>query len=110
MFAWRSSEDDVWNIECFNLLWKKLNSTGKIDDDYSEAYWKDMITDKFNRLRRKWKDGQMQPDETEMEWAERMENKNSARLKKARHVTRRHDVRFDSFIDLAGTHDAINRH
>jgi hypothetical protein len=100
MFAWSSSQDDIWNIECFNLLLKKLNNTGKMDDDYSEAYWKDMITDKFDRLRRKWKDGQMQPDETEMEWEERVENKNSARLKKARHVSRRHDVRFDSFIEV----------
>src|SRR5262245_23771102 len=98
--------DDPWNIRCVDILFNKLreiikgtgNPSDNTWDSQTEAYWRDMIVQKFQRLRAQWRRAQFFQGETEEEWEERMEKEKKEAAAKARRLSRRRMVKFHKCV------------
>jgi len=97
MFGMSLSVDEPWNIKCIDILLEKLHTIDQrfrtVVDRQSDAYWRDLISKRFNRLRTEWRKSQMIEGETEKDWNERMEKMTLAELKQKRQRARRLAVR-----------------
>jgi hypothetical protein len=94
-----------WNNAVFRLLLNRSLELKKDDNlpERSEAYIKDLIEERFKRLRILWKACQPRATdsgkpETRDELEDRINHKKDAELKNARHATRRRNVRSSSLL------------
>lgn len=112
------SVDDPWNIKCVNILLIKLDKLIKDMgptlkdklDGQSEAYWRDMIVAKFQRLRTTWRSTRMRSDETDEQWEERMGTKKVEDLRKARQLSRRRTVRIHVCVSDPRTYSRAQKY
>lgn len=100
-FEMTGPKDSAWNQRVVDLLLKKFREVEKEEDwsipDRSDVYVKNLIQEKFKRIRTIWRKAQLRTKESgeledEEEWERRASSEQMEQLKKARHLTRRRAV------------------
>lgn len=91
-----------WNAEVMHILMDKLRKyclANKVlkKNPREDGYMRDLLEEKFKRIRKQWQAGQLKAGETADALEDRLRQKSDSKLKEARQNGRRSSVSFQRY-------------